>query len=98
MKNQSKELTVERKKVISIAILSIVSIGIVLSGILFSIFSLIYNISFTVLNAQIHGAVFGAVSIFLGVRYFMAVQKLKIEVYKKTSKFSWSNFKKTTGC
>jgi hypothetical protein len=45
------------------------------------------------MNNQIHGAVFGIVIIFLGARYFLSVQKLKGEVYKSISRFSWGNFR-----
>lgn len=94
MKNQAHAISHEKKKVVSIMILIIISIIIVISGTFFIIFSLVNNIYFTVLNSRIHGAFFGLVVIFLGVRYFLSVQKLKVEVYKNTSKFSWSNFKK----
>lgn len=95
MKNQGKAPAVEKKKVAAILILSITAVIIILLGVSFSIYSLINNVSFTVLNSNVHGAVFGAVSIFLGIRYFLSVLKLKAEVYKASSKFSWSNFKKT---
>ena len=39
-------------------------------------------------------AAFGAVVAFLGIRYLLSVRKLKGDVYKTTSQFSWSNFKK----
>lgn len=94
MKNQEHAISVDKNKVVFIMILIVISIMIIISGNLFIIFSLANNIYFTVLNSRIHGAIFGLVVIFLGVRYFLSVQKLKVEVYKNTSKFSWSNFKK----
>ena len=94
MKTQKHTITVEKKKVVSIIILIIISLIIIVSGAFFIVFSLINNIYFNVLNSQIHGAVFGLVVLFLGTRYFLSVQKLKAEVYKPASKFSWSNFKK----
>jgi len=39
------------------------------------------------------GVVFGMVILFLGIRYFLSLSKLKDEVYK-SSGFSWSNFKR----
>jgi hypothetical protein len=92
MKNQVH--TASAEKVVSIMILIIISVIIIISGTFFSILSLVNNIYFTVLNSPIHGAIFGLAVIFLGVRYFLSVQKLKAEVYKSTSKFSWNNFKK----
>lgn len=86
--------TVEKKKVIAIVTLFIAAIMIVLVGAGFTIYSFIYNVNFPLFKSQVHGGVFGAVITFLGIRYFLSVQKLKIEVYKADSKFSWNNFKK----
>jgi len=94
MKRQSNVQAVEREKIVSIMLLFITSILIIVLGVSFSIFSVVNNISFRVLSSQVHGAIFGLVIIFLGVRYFLSVRKLKSEVYKTTSKFSWNNFKK----
>ena len=93
MKNQEYKPPVESTKIVSIFILFIISIGIILSGAVFSVYSIVNNVSFTVMSSQIHGMVFGAVIAFLGVRYLLSVQRLKAEVYKGTSQFSWSNFK-----
>ena len=93
MKNQDYKPPVESAKIVSIIILFIISTGIILSGAAFSVYSIVNNVSFTVMSSQIHGMVFGAVIAFLGVRYLLSVQRLKAEVYKGTSQFSWSNFK-----
>lgn len=94
MKKQANTLPVEKKKVIAIMVLFITSVLVILSGAALCIFSFVYDTHFTVLTSEIHGAVFGAIVMFLGIRYFLSVRKLKAEVYKTTSKFSWSNFKK----
>lgn len=98
MKNQANMPTVERKKVVLIIMLLVTSIAIIFLGAFFSVISVINNISFTVLNSQIHGVIFGLIVLFLGVRYLLSVRKLKAEVYKTTSKFSWNNFKKKKTC
>lgn len=85
---------VDKNKVIAIAVLYAASVIIILLGSFFSVYSILCNISFRVLTANVHGAVFGLVSVYLGMRYFLSVQKLKEEVYKTTSRFSWRNFKK----
>lgn len=94
MKGQIDVSTNNRQKVIMIYVLFAMTILIMLSGISFSIFSLIHNISFKVLNSSIHGAIFGALVVYLGAKYFLSVTKLKTELYKSTSKFLWSNFKR----
>jgi len=93
MKKQAVKPTVESSKVASITVLFIIALLIIFLGAALSIYSVICNINFPVMNSRIHGAVWGAVIIFLGVRYLLAVRKLKTEVYKSTSGFSWSNFK-----
>ncbi|MDP4133764.1 MAG: hypothetical protein Q8882_07105 [Bacillota bacterium] len=94
MKNQEYVQNAQRSKVVSIMLLYIASIVIILLGASFSVFSAVNNISFTVLDSKIPGLIFGVVVLFLGVRYFLSVRKLKAEVYKASSKFSWYNFKK----
>lgn len=65
-----------------------------LMGVAFSAYSLIYDVQIAIMQSSIPGAVFGAVIAFLGVRYFLAVGKLRKEVYRPTSRFSWSHFKR----
>ena len=96
MKMQSKtsEFPVEPRKKIVIAVLFVFATAICVSGTVFSVYSFLNNISFQVLNTQIPGIVFGVVILFLGIRYLISLIKLKNEVYKPTSRFSWDNFKK----
>lgn len=94
MRNRVNVQTADRGKLYSIMLLFMMSSVIVILGVTFSIYSLINDVGFTVLNSRIHGSVFGLVVLFLGVRYFLSVRKLKGEVYKADSKFSWSNFRK----
>ena len=93
MKNQSSS-PVGKEKVLPIITLYVVSIVIIIIGTAFSIYSLVNGITLPVMSNQIPGAVFGAVVIFLGIRYLLSVRKLQAEVYKSTAIFSWSNFKK----
>lgn len=81
-------------KFLSIIALKITAAAISLVGATFAVVSIINNIHFYVFGSSIHGAIFGAVILFLGIRYFLSVNKLKKEVYKETSVFSWENFKK----
>jgi hypothetical protein len=92
MKNQRVQPKVEGIKVASISALYTVSMLIIVIGLTFGGFSIIKNISFFVLGSTIHGAIFGIIIVFLGIRYFNSVRKLKNEVYKSSSRFSWSNF------
>lgn len=94
MKKQTFKSTVDRKKVLVVRALFLTAGAIILLGLSLCIYSMINHIEYAVLNSQIPGVVFGLVVTFLGVRYFLSVRKLKVEVYKPSSRFSWSNFKK----
>ena len=94
MKNQAYSPYVGKEKIIAIWTLYVASLGITLIGLSFGVYSLVNNISIPVLTSQIPGVVFGVVIAFLGVRYFLSVRKLKTQVYKSTTTFSWSNFRK----
>lgn len=96
MKNQEIQPTskASRSKVIAVAALYSLTVIIILLGLSFSIYSIANNVSLSVLNSKVPGAVFGAVIIFLGVRYYLSVGRLKDEIFKTSSTFSWSNFTK----
>ena len=94
MNNQAYSPYVGKEKTLAIWSLYVASLVIILIGASFGVYSLVNNISIPVLTSQIPGVVFGVVIAFLGVRYFLSVRKLKAEVYKSTSTFSWSNFRK----
>lgn len=81
-------------KVIISNILFLGSLVIMFLGIFFSIFSLVNHISIKVLNSSVPGAIFGILVLYLGIKYYLSVTKLKEDLYKSDSKFSWSNFKK----
>ncbi|EGD46528.1 hypothetical protein Cpap_0781 [Ruminiclostridium papyrosolvens DSM 2782] len=78
----------------AVILLTLLSAGICLSGIFFIFYSWMNNISFKVLNTNISGILFGVAALYLGFRYLLSVLKLKKELYKESSVFSWSNFRK----
>ncbi len=94
MKGQVSGQAIDRIKLVVIGALFATSAVIVLLGLAFCVYSTINGVEFLVFQAKIPGMVFGVVIAFLGMRYFLAVQKLKAEVYKSDSRFSWSNFGK----
>lgn len=94
MKNEANSPYVGKEKRTAIMTLYVASILITLAGVFFAVYSSLNGIKIPVLSSEIPGAVFGVVIAFLGVRYLLSVSKLKAEVYKSTSTFSWSNFKK----
>ena len=83
----------EKGKTALIAILYALSVLIMLLGAGFGIYSMITGAQLKVMSSTIPGFVFGMVILFLGVRYFMSLSKLREEVMK-SSGFSWSNFRK----
>ena len=92
MKNQNT--TSDKKKVIFVSLLYLTSMVIIFLGMFFTIFSLVNNISIKILSSSVPGAIFGLLVLYLGIRYYFSVTKLKEEVSKTSSKFSWSNFKR----
>ena len=85
---------VNTSKRVVIGLLFATSILIALMGLAFSVYSILGNVQFQVLQTTVPGAVFGAIIAFLGVRYFLAVGKLRKSVYRVGSQFSWKNFHK----
>jgi hypothetical protein len=81
-------------KRVAIGLLFATSAIIALMGLLFCVYSMINNVQLMVINTSIPGAAFGAIIAFLGVRYFLAVRKLRKSVYRVGTQFSWSNFRK----
>jgi len=92
MKARREQPIKDRKKILSITVLTLTSSLIVVVGLSFGIVSILSDIHYTVMGSTINGSVFAAVITFLGIRYFLSVQKLKKEVYKSSSQFSWDNF------
>lgn len=91
---KDQALTNDRRKIIIINSLSVATIIIMFSGLFFGAFSVMNDITFRILSSDIHGVIFGLLVFYLGIRYYFLVQKLKVEIYKSTSQFSWKNFKK----
>lgn len=90
---QTKAQTADLSKIITVNVLFFLSAGITLSGAFFIVYSLCLNLSFRVLNTDVSGAIFGLIVLYLGVRYFLMVRKLRVDVYGTTSKFNWNNLK-----
>ena len=80
-------------RVAMIIVLYAISVIIMLLGAGFSVYSAIHNVQLQVMTSTFPGFVFGMVILFLGIRYFMSMSKLRDEVMK-SSGFSWSNFRK----
>ena len=94
MEAQTAKSTVPKEKIILIAILYGMACAIILLGLAFGVYCALNQIMLPVLTTQIPGFVFGMVIAFLGFRYLFSIRKLKEEVFKTASRFSWSNFRK----
>ena len=70
------------------------SLAILFSGVFFSAYSLINDITFSVLSNNISGCVFGIMVFYLGLRGFLNVMNFHEDVKNSNAIFSWSNFKK----
>ena len=93
MKSQSTVTVTHKHKIIIVNVLYATTMIIIFLGTFFSIFSFVNHINIKVLNSSIPGAVFGFLVLYLGIKYYLSVTKLKEELLKTSSKFEWSNFK-----
>ncbi len=82
-----------RGKAAIIVILYVLSVLIMLLGAGFCAYSAINGVQMQVMTSTIPGFVFGMVILFLGIRYFMSLSRLRGEVMQSAG-FSWSNFHK----
>ncbi len=87
------QMKVDPSKSSPIVLLFVLAVMILVGGAAFGIDCTLEDFQFTVMGSQVPGAVFGVVLMFLGVRYLLSVRKLRAEVYKDTSRFSWDNFR-----
>jgi uncharacterized membrane protein len=94
MKKPNTVAVPTKSKVITINVLFITAMIIIFLGIFFSIFSLVNDIYFKILGSSVSGLVFGLLVLYLGIKYYFSVTKLKEELFKSSSKFSWGNFKR----
>lgn len=62
-----------------------------LSGVALIVISVIRHISYPIMGNPVHGAVFGAIISFLGIRYFYSVLKLHRQIDSSGAFFSWKN-------
>lgn len=83
----------EKGKTALIAILYALSVLIMLLGAGFCVYSMITGAQMQVMSSTVPGFVFGAVILFLGIRYFLSLSRLREELQKSPG-FSWSNFRK----
>ena len=74
----------ELGKRIILCSLYFVSLAIVFSGVFFSAFSFINNISFNVFGNQIPGVVFGVMVFYLGLRHYLRVVKFHEDIKNAT--------------
>lgn len=93
MRRQSTVTVTDKQKAIIINILYATTMIIIFLGIFFSIFSFVNHINIKVLSSSIPGTIFGFLVLYLGIRYYLSVSKLKEELLKASSKFTWNNYK-----
>lgn len=93
MLSKSKASATTTKRVI-ILVLTMLSCSICISGVFFIFYSWINHTTFRVINTNVSGIVFGMCVAYLGFRYTILVLKLRKELYKESSIFLWSNFRK----
>jgi hypothetical protein len=81
-------------KFAAIAVLYFAAALITVLGAGFIIWALVKGISINILGVNTPGAVFGALTAYLGARYLLSVRRLAAEVGSEDAVFSWSNFRR----
>jgi len=90
--------TIPRAKAAAVALLYLGAASIAAAGAALAIVWAVNGVSFQVMSSRVPGALFGAVIAFLGVRYLLAVGRLKQRVFCESAHFSWDNFKQSGEC
>lgn len=94
MKNKATPKSAGKGKTLSVFALYLLSVLIIFAGAALSIGSFAAGTTVGVLSSRIPGAAFGLTILFLGIRYFLSVRKLKARVYRPEAVFSWNNFRR----
>ena len=90
---ESHEPSTKGKCIAVIALAAVASL-ILVSGVTFTVYSLLTDLTIPVFGTQMPGMVFGLAMAYLGFRYIQSVRKLKLELAQSTEAFSWQNFRK----
>lgn len=77
----------------AVILLMTVAVIITVLGAIFGVYTLINNVTYKVLSTDVPGFIFGAVIVFLGVRYCLSTIKLYKKISQEHRPFSWANFK-----
>lgn len=75
--------------------LYIFNIFILLSGVLFIIYSVYFNITFKVLNTKFPAFIFGLSVLYFAFKNFNSLKALNKTIKKSNLNFSWKNFSKS---
>lgn len=93
MKKQ-EEVKVDTHKKLILAALYLGAFSIFFSGVFFTTFALIQNLSFTVLGNSMPCFVLGVLVAYLGVKYLLGLRGFEKEFMKETAVFSWKNLQR----
>lgn len=80
-------------KVLAIGALGAVAAAIAALGLLYGIYGLLSGIAFPMLGTTVPGWLFGAIALFLGIRYLASVRRLWTAVRAPTARFELRNFR-----
>lgn len=89
MSAQAKRIDGGRRAAV-VALMS-VAVLITASGLFFGVYCFMYGISYTVLNTQVSGGLFGLVAAFLGGRYCVSTYRLSKRLAEGNQPFRWNH-------
>ncbi len=76
----------------AITVLYAISVLIVVLGLAFAAYSVVFHVNYAVFGMEIPGYVFAAFVVFLGIRYTRSVTRMSKSL-SGVRKFNWGNFK-----
>lgn len=84
-----------KKNIKPIIALHSFNIFIFLSGVLFVIYSLYFNITFKALNTKFPAVIFGFSVLYFSFRNYKSIKTLNKKITSSNLSFSWKNFAKS---
>lgn len=91
--SQSVEPARKQKLLILVGLYAL-ACAILLSGVLFGVYSVFAGVTFKLFGVDMPGFILGLMVAYFGMRSFVSVNRLKPELLSADARFSWSNFRR----
>ncbi len=86
--------TAKKQKLLILVGLYSLACAIMLSGVLFGVYSMFAGITFKLFGVDMPGLILGLMVAYFGMRSFVSVNRLRPELLSADARFSWGNFRR----